>query len=48
MNTNYLNTLPKIKNKFSVRLEPGEKVIFATKPRLFGTGEGGRLSYLSP
>lgn len=43
MNTDYLNTLPEIKNKFNVELEPGEKVVFATKPRLFGTGEGGLL-----
>lgn len=43
MNTDYLNTLPEIKNKFNVELEPGEKVVFAAKPRLFGTGEGGLL-----
>lgn len=43
MNTDYLNTLPEIKNKFNVELEPGEKVIFATKLSLFGTSEGGLL-----
>lgn len=43
MNTDYLNTLPEIKNKFNIELEAGEKVIFATKPKLFGTSEGGLL-----
>lgn len=43
MNTDYLNTLPEIKNMFHVNLEPGEKVIFATKPKLFGTEKGGLL-----
>ena len=43
MNTDYLNTLPEIKNKFNVELELDEKVIFATKPKLFGTSEGRLL-----
>lgn len=41
MNTDYLNTLPEIKNMFNAELESGEKVVCATKPRLFGTGEAG-------
>lgn len=43
MNTDYLDTLPEIRNKFNVELEQGEKVVFATKLRLFGTGEGRLL-----
>lgn len=43
MNTEYLNTLPEIKNKFSVELEPGEKVIFTAKPKVFGTESGTML-----
>lgn len=31
MNTDYLDTLPEIKNKFKVSLQPGEKVIFYGK-----------------
>lgn len=43
MNTEYLNTLPEIKNKFSVELEPGEKVIFTAMPKVFGTESGTML-----
>lgn len=43
MNTNYLDTLPEIKNKFNVDLEPGEKVIFTAKPKVFGTESGAFL-----
>lgn len=43
MNTDYLNNLPEIKNKFNVELEPGEKVVFAAKPKVFGTEAGGML-----
>lgn len=37
MNTGYLDTLPEIKNKFNVKLEEGEKVIFTAKLKVFGT-----------
>lgn len=40
MNTDYLNTLPEVKNKFKVDLMPGEKVIFTAKPWGFSTDEG--------
>lgn len=43
MNTNYLDTLPEIKNKFKVNLEPGEKVIFTAKPWAFSTESGALL-----
>lgn len=42
MNTDYLDTLPEIKNKFKVSLQPGEKVIFTAKPWGFST-ESGKL-----
>lgn len=40
MNTDYLDTLPEIKNKFKVNLLPGEKVIFTAKPWGFTTESG--------
>ena len=43
MNTNYLDTLPEIKNKFKVNLLPGEKVIFTAKPWAFATKSGALL-----
>lgn len=45
MNTDYLNTLPEIKNKFDISLEPGEKVILAVKSIVFGTESGGLLGW---
>lgn len=43
MKTEHLNTLTEIQNKFNVELEPGERVIFAAKPKVFGTESGGLL-----
>lgn len=42
MNITYLNTLPEVENKFNIKLQDGEKVIFTAKPTCFGT-EIGRL-----
>ena len=42
MNITYLNTLPEVENKFNIKLQDGEKVIFTAKPTCFGT-ETGRL-----
>lgn len=42
MNITYLNTLPEVENKFYIKLQDGEKVIFTAKPTCFGT-ETGRL-----
>ena len=42
MNRTYLNTLPEVENKFNIKLQDGEKVIFTAKPTCFGT-ETGRL-----
>ena len=42
MNITYLNTLPEVENKFNIKLQDGEKVIFTEKPTCFGT-ETGRL-----
>lgn len=43
MNTDYLDTLPEIKNKFKVNLQSGEKVIFTAKPWAFSTESGALL-----
>lgn len=43
MNTDYLDMLPEIKNKFKVNLQPGEKVVFAAKPWGFTTESGALL-----
>lgn len=43
MNTDYLDTLPEIKNKFKVDLQPGEKVIFTAKPWAISTKSGALL-----
>lgn len=43
MNTDHLDTLPEIKNKFKVDLQPGEKVIFTAKPWAFTTESGALL-----
>ena len=43
MNTDYLDTLPEIKNKFKVNLQLGEKVIFTAKPWAFTTESGALL-----
>ena len=43
MNTDYLDTMPEIKNKFKVNLQPGEKVIFTAKPWAFTTKSGALL-----
>ena len=43
MNTDYLDTLPEIKNKFKVNLQPGEKVILTAKLWAFCTESGGLL-----
>lgn len=45
MNTDYLNTMPEIKNKFNVELELDEKVIFATKPKLLAHQREGCLAW---
>lgn len=45
MNTDYLNTLPEIENKFGISLEPGEKIIFTVKSVVFGTESGGLLGW---
>lgn len=37
MNMMYLNSLPEVENRYNVKLESGEKVIFATKLNTFGT-----------
>ena len=42
MNITYLNTLPEVENKFNIKLQDGEKVIFTAKPTCFGA-ETGRL-----
>ena len=42
MNITYLNTLPEVENKFNIKLQDGENVIFTAKPTCFGT-ETGRL-----
>ena len=42
MNITYLNTLPEVENKFNIKSQDGEKVIFTAKPTCFGT-ETGRL-----
>ncbi len=43
MNTDYLDTLPEIKNRFKVDLKPGEKVVFTAKPWAFSTEKGDLL-----
>ncbi len=43
MNTDYLDTLPEIKNKFKVDLQPGEKVVFTAKPWGFASDSGELL-----
>lgn len=35
MNITYLNTLPEVENKFYIKLQDGEKVIFTGKTYLF-------------
>ncbi|MBO5005780.1 MAG: hypothetical protein J6D03_11345 [Clostridia bacterium] len=40
MNIMYLNTLPEVENKFNVKLQDDEKVIFTAKPTCFGTETG--------
>lgn len=45
MNTNYLSTLPEVKNKFKVELQEGEKVIFTAKPYGFSSDTGDLLGY---
>lgn len=40
MNITYLNTLPEVENKFNVKLQDDEKVIFTAKPTCFGTETG--------
>lgn len=37
MNTEYLNTLPEVKNEYKVDLQEGEKVVFTGKLSTFGT-----------
>lgn len=48
MNTAYLNTLPEVKNKYKVDLEPGEKVVFTAKLWGFTTETGDMLGFDSP
>lgn len=43
MNTQYLDTLPEVKNKFKVELNPGEKVVFTAKPWGFSSDTGDLL-----
>lgn len=43
MNTNYLDTMPEIKNKYKVDLEQGEKVVFTAKPWGFASDSGDLL-----
>lgn len=37
MNTEFLDTLPEVENKFGIELEQGEKVVFTAKLDTFGT-----------
>lgn len=37
MNIEYLNSLPKIENKYNVQLEENEKVVFVAELSTFGT-----------
>ncbi len=45
MDTQYLDSLPAIKNKYKVELQPGEKVVFAAKPWGFTSESGTLLGY---
>lgn len=45
MNTYYLDSLPEIKNKYKVDLEPGEKVVFTAKPFGFTSDSGQTLGW---
>lgn len=47
MNITYLNTLPEVENKFNIKLQDGEKVIFTAKPICFGTETGRQLGNLN-
>lgn len=43
MYTGYLDNLPEVQNKFNVKLDDGERVVFTAKLELFGTASGRML-----
>ncbi len=45
MNNQYLNSLPQVKNKFQVDLQPCEKVVFTAKPFGFCSESGDVLGF---
>lgn len=45
MNIGYLDTLPRVENKYNNALDEGERVVFAEKLKAFGTEEDKVLGF---